>query len=74
MCENKFLVFLGYNRCLNFRIQGVKIKKCWPCHKGGGVGGKNFGCVLGKGTKNLDFGFFRIFRENKEDMYENRPR
>ena len=65
-------MFFGYYTRLNFRIQGVK--KCWPCHEGGGVGGKNFGCVLGEGAKILDFGLFRIFSENKEDMYENRSR
>ena len=24
--------------------------------------------------KSIEFGFFRIFKENKRDMYENRPR
>ena len=41
------------------------------CNKGAA---KLLDVSCGGGTKSIEFGFFRIFRENKRDMYENRPR
>ena len=42
------------------------------CNKGAAKLLDDVSC--GGDPKCIEFGFFRIFRENKRDMYENRPR
>ena len=57
-----------------FKFSNSGGRKVLAMSRRGGGWRQKFWMRLGERNEKFGFWIFRIFRENKEDMYENRPR